>query len=197
MNKKAHFNPKSLTWLISLAVMIVLCAGVIFGSKALYDFANKKYLEPVEISFTIDSTKDLDISGTNASNYSVTAAKEAYDASGKLVAYVVEGTTVGYNQESPIEMSTIISADGTLVCGIDIIKQEETEYLGVRIAADPFKNQFDGRYLPVVASTSSDKGSKIDVIAKSTISSQAVIDAVNNAQGFVVDNYAPAQDSAE
>ena len=68
MNKKAHFNPKSLTWLISLAVMIVLCAGVIFGSKALYDFANKKYLEPVEISFTIDSTKDLDISGTNASN---------------------------------------------------------------------------------------------------------------------------------
>lgn len=197
MNKKAHFNPKSLTWLISLAVMIVLCAGVIFGSKALYDFANKKYLEPVEISFTIDSTKDLDISGTNASNYSVTAAKEAYDASGKLVAYVVEGTTVGYNQESPIEMSTIISADGTLVCGIDIIKQEETEYLGVRIAADPFKNQFKGRYLPVVASTSSDKGSKIDVIAKSTISSQAVIDAVNNAQGFVVDNYAPAQDSAE
>lgn len=197
MNKKAHFNPKSLTWLISLAVMIVLCAGVIFGSKALYDFANKKYLEPVEIIFTIDSTKDLDISGTNASNYSVTAAKEAYDASGKLVAYVVEGTTVGYNQESPIEMSTIISADGTLVCGIDIIKQEETEYLGVRIAADPFKNQFEGRYLPVVASTSSDKGSKIDVIAKSTISSQAVIDAVNNAQGFVVDNYAPAQDSAE
>lgn len=197
MNKKAHFNPKSLTWLISLVVMIVLCVGVIFGSKALYDFANKKYLEPVEVTFTIDSTKDLDITGTNASNYSVTAAKEAYDANGQLVAYVIEGTTIGYNQESPIEMSTIISADGTLVCGIDIIKQEETEYMGVKIATDAYKNQFKGRYLPVVASTSSDKGSKIDVIAKSTISSQAVIDAVNNAQGFVVDNYAPAQDSAE
>lgn len=197
MNKKAHFNPKSLTWIISLVIMIVLCAGVIFGSKALYDFANRKYLEPVEISFTIDSTKDLDITGTNASNYSVTGAKEAYDANGQLVAYVIEGTTIGYNQSSPIEMSTIISADGTLVCGIDVLKQEETEYLGVRIATDAFKNQFKGRYLPVVASTSTDKGSKIDVLARSTVSSQAVINAVNNAQNFVLDNYAVSQDNAQ
>lgn len=197
MNKKAHFNPKSLTWIISLVIMIVLCAAVIFGSKALYDFANKKYTEPVEISFTIDSTKDLDITGTNASNYSVTAAKEAYDANGELVAYVVEGTTIGYNQSSPIEMSTIISADGTLVCGVDVLKQEETEYLGVRIETDAFKNQFKGRYLPVVASTSTDKGSKIDTIAGSTVSSEAVIDAVNNAQGFVVDNYAVSQEASK
>lgn len=197
MNKSKHFNPKSLTWLISLAVMIVLCVGVIFGSKALYEYANKKYLEPVEITFTIDSTKDIDISATNASNYSVTSAKEAYDANGQLVAYIVEGTTVGYNTSSPIEMSTIISADGNIVCGIDVIKQEETEYLGVRIATDAFKNQFKGRYLPVVASTSTDKGSKIDIIAKSTVSSQAVIDAVNNAQGFVVDNFAPQQESEQ
>ena len=55
MKSKAHFNPKSLTWLISLVVMIVLCVGVIFGSKALYDFANRKYNEPVDIDFTTAS----------------------------------------------------------------------------------------------------------------------------------------------
>ncbi|MDE6155874.1 MAG: FMN-binding protein, partial [Eubacterium sp.] len=88
-----------------------------------------------------------------------------------------------------IEMTTTISADGGLVCAIDILHQEETEYLGVKIEEASFKNQFEGRYLPVVASGSSSKGSTIDTIAKSTISSQAVIDAVNNAQSFVLDNF--------
>lgn len=189
MKKSAHFNPKSLNWIISLAIMIVLCAVVIFGSKAIYNYANQKYNEPVEAGFTIASEKDINISGTNASEYNVTSVKEAYDSENNLVAYIVEGTTVGYNQESPIEMSSIISADGELVCGIDIIHQDETEYLGVRIASDNFKKQFDGRYLPVVASTGTEKGSKIDLISKSTISSQAVIDGVNNAKSFVAENY--------
>ena len=64
--KKAHFNPKSVTWLISLAVMIVISAGVIFGTQAIDSLANKKYNEPVEISFTVESTKPVDISAMNA-----------------------------------------------------------------------------------------------------------------------------------
>lgn len=188
MTKKAHFNPKSLTWLISLAVMIVVSVGVIFGSKALYAVANAKYNEHAKIEFTIADTKDVNVSSMNTAKFNVKSVKEAYDSSNTLVAYIVEGTTIGYNQEFPIEMSTIISADGGLVCGIDILSQKETEYLGVKIEEATFKNQFEGRYLPVVASGSSSKGSPIDTIAKSTISSQAVIDAVNNAQGFVLEN---------
>ncbi len=190
MKANAHFNPKSVKWIISLAVMILVSAGVIFGSKALYDAANKKYNEPVEIAFTIADTKKADISATNASNYNIKAVEEAYDENGKLAAYIVEGTTVGYNTETPIEMKSIISADGTLVCGIDVLHQEETEYLGVRIETPEFQDQFKGRYLPVVTASGSEKGSKIDTLANATISSKAVIDAVNNAQTFVLENYA-------
>lgn len=197
MNKKAHFNPKSLTWILSLVVMIIVCVGVIFGSKAIYDFANKKYNEPVDIDFTIASTSDLDISSMNADKYSVTSVQEAFDSSNNLVAYIVEGTTIGYNQSSPIEMTTIISADGTLVCGIDILHQEETEYLGVRIEEASFKDQFTGRYLPVVASGSTEKGSVIDTLANATISSQAVIDGVNNAQSFVSENLVAGETAAQ
>lgn len=188
--KKAHFNPKSLSWLISLAVMIVVCVGVIFGSKAIFDAANKKYNEPVEIPFTVATTKDADISSTNASDLGITTVKEAYDSSGTLVAYVVEGQVTGYNQSSPIVMASTISADGTLVCGIEIIEQDETEYLGEKIDTPEFQAQFDGRYLPVVVAGGTDKGSKIDAISGATISSKAVIQFVNNAQQFVVDNYA-------
>ncbi|MCM1285948.1 MAG: FMN-binding protein [Acetobacter sp.] len=193
MKEKAHFNPKSLTWLISLGVMIVICAGVIFGTIAIDNLANKKYNEPVGIGFTVSSSKPVDISSLNADEYNVTAVEEAYDNSGKTVAYIVESATVGYNQESPIKMETIISADGTLVCGIDILEQKETEYLGVRIVEDGFKNQFTGRYLPVKVSTDTDKGSSIDAIANATISSRAVIDGVNKAQDFVQANFESAK----
>ncbi len=197
MSKKAHFNPKSLTWILSLVVMIIVCVGVIFGSKVIYDFANKKYNEPVDIDFTIASTSDLDISSMDADKYSVTSVQEAYDSSNNLVAYIVEGTTIGYNQSSPIEMTTVISADGTLVCGIDILHQEETEYLGVRIEEASFKDQFTGRYLPVIASGSTEKGSVIDTLANATISSQAVIDGVNNAQSFVSENLVAGETAAQ
>lgn len=189
MKKSAHFKSNTAGTIISLVIMLAVAAAVIFGSRAIYDYANKKYNEPVQIDFTVASTKDIDISSTDAQEYNVTAAKEAYDESGALVAYIIDGTTVGYNQESPIEMSSVISADGAILCSIDIVSQEETEYLGVRIAQDDFKNQFEGRYLPVVASTSTEKGSKIDLISKSTISSQAVIDGVKNAQSFVEENF--------
>lgn len=196
MNKKAHFNPNSLKWLISLAVMAVVSAGVVFGSQAIYDAANEKYNEPVEISFTVASTSSEDISGTDADSLGIKSVEKAFDEKGTLVAYIVNGTTVGYNTSVPIEMSSIISADGSLVCGVDIMHQEETEYLGVRIETQAFKDQFKGRYLPVVLASSTDKGSKIDVLSNSTISTQAVVDGVNNAQQFVLDNYAAA-DSAE
>lgn len=185
MNSKAHFNPKSMKWLISLAVMIVLSAGVIFGSRAIDELANKKYNEHHEPGFTIASTETIDIAGYDTASFNVSSVEKALDASGNVVAYIVTGETVGYNQEEPIEMATTVSADGTLVCGVEIIHQNETEYLGVQIQGENFKNQFKGRLLPVVSSADTAKGSTIDVIARSTISSEAVIDGVNNAVDFL------------
>lgn len=192
MKQSAHFNPKSTSWVISLIVMIAVSAAVIFGSEAIYGSANKKYTEPVEVDFTIASTQEVDISGTDAGDYSITAVEEAYDAAGTLVGYVVKGTTVGYNAEEPIELETIISADGTLVVSIDVLRQKETEYLGEKIATDAFKGQFTGRYLPVVLAGETAQGSPIDAVSKATISSKAVVDGVNRAQEFVLANYAVA-----
>lgn len=189
MKQSAHFNPKSSGWVISLAVMIALSAAVVFASDAIYGNANKKYTEAVEVGFTIEETRKLDLTAAEVASYGVIGTEAAYDGSGSLVAYVVKATATGYNAESPIELAVIISADGTLVCGIDVLSQKETEYLGERIATDAFKGQFTGRYLPVVAAGDTAKGSPIDVISKATISSKAVIDAVNRAQEFVLANY--------
>lgn len=193
MKRMAHVNPKSYGWVIGLAVMAAASAAVVLGSEAVYESANRKFTEPAEISFTIESTKKLELSAAAAADDSVTAAEAAYDASGRLAAYIITGTAAGYNAESPIELAVTISADGALVCGVDILHQEETEYLGEKIASDAFTDQFTGRYLPVIAVGAAVKGSPIDTITRATISSKAVIDAVNRAHAFVL-KYCPIAD---
>ena len=197
MRKQAHFKKNSLTWLISLAVMIILSAAVIVGCIVLDNVQNGKYRNPVEISFTIADTKEIDISSTNAADFNVTAVEEAYDASGKVVAYVVKSTAIGYNADVPIEIASTISADGTVLVSMDVLHHEESEYLGDRIGTAAFKNQFAARLLPVVPSTSDETGSPIDLLAGSTITSDAVLEAVSNAQAFVTANYAPAEAAAQ
>lgn len=185
MSSKAHFNPKSLKWIISLVVMIVLSAGVIFATISVDNLANKKYREIYDLSYNVASSESVALVSASAGEYGITAVEKQLDASGNVIGFLVSGTTVGYNAEVPIEMTATITADGQYVVGVDILKQEETEYLGVRIQGDDFKNQFKGRLLPVVSSVGNDKGSNIDVLAKSTISSEAVINGVSNAVEYL------------
>lgn len=182
MKPQAHYKPKSLKWLISLAVMIVLSVGVIVGTIAINKAVTEKNNQPVEVGFEIASTLPVSLS---ENELNVTSVEKAFDSKGNMVAYIVYGNVIGYNQEVPIEMSTVITPDASVVCSVDIINQQETEYLGVRIQTDEFKNQFKGRKLPVKSSASLTKGSSIDMLAKSTISSQAVVDGVNNAKEYV------------
>lgn len=185
MSSKAHFNPKSLKWIISLVVMIVLSAGVIFATISADNLANKKYREIYDLSYNVASSESVALVSASAGEYGITAVEKQLDASGNVIGFLVSGTTVGYNAEVPIEMTATITADGQYVVGVDILKQEETEYLGVRIQGDDFKNQFKGRLLPVVSSVGNEKGSNIDVLAKSTISSEAVINGVSNAVEYL------------
>lgn len=187
MNKKAHYNPKSRRWLISLAIMLVLSICVIVGTIVISDIAERKSSDPVELGFTISTTIPIAV---QENELNITGVEKALDEKNNLVAYVIKGSTIGYNQEVPIEMATTITPDAGIVCGIEILNQEETEYLGVRIQEDSFKNQFIGKKLPVKDAASISKGSSVDLIARSTVSSQAVVDGVNNAQQYVKDNLA-------
>ncbi len=182
MSKKAHYNPKSLKWLISLAIMIVFSIGVVVGTILINKAVSEKNSQPVEVDFTISSIIPIAV---KENELNVTGVEKALDDKGNIVAYVIKHQTIGYNQEVPIEMASTISADAKIICGIEILKQEETEYLGVRINEEGFRNQFNGRKLPLKSASSLKKGSSVDLIARSTISSQAVIDGVNNAQEYV------------
>ena len=182
MKKQAHYNPNSKKWIISFVIMIIVSVGVVLGTIGITNAIDKKNNTPVDTGFTINMTTPLAVKDNE---YNVTGVEKAFDTQGNLVAYVIKTSNIGYNAEVPIELATTITKDGKYVCGIDVIKQEETEYLGVRIQTDEFKNQFIGRKLPVASSNSIEKGSKIDILSKSTISSEAVINGVNNSSKYL------------
>lgn len=179
MNSKAHFNPKSkkqiITFIIMLIVSIIIVVASVFLSKTITE--KEKQTANLD-SFNVNITTPIAVKDND---FNVTGVENAFDEKGNLVGYVIKTKTTGYNAEVPIETATTVTKDGKYVVGIDILKQEETEYLGVRIQTDDFKNQFKSRKLPVASSSTIEKGSKVDVIAKSTLSSDAVITAVNDA----------------
>lgn len=64
MNKNAHSNPKSLSWIISLVVIIVLSGAIIFGSKVVYD--NTKHTSS-SVSVAVDDESEAENGGADAS----------------------------------------------------------------------------------------------------------------------------------
>lgn len=109
------------------------------------------------------------------------AVKRAYEIDGKTCAYVV--SCVGYN--GPIEVLAAINKDNELM-GIKILSQEESpdyaEHIEKDWFLDRFKNLPISTYLNLVVL---DKENPEDIVqvTGATISSQAVVNAVNAAIG--------------
>lgn len=89
--------------------------------------------------------------------------------------YAVQQTVQGYG--GPIEVITGVQPDGTIV-GIRVGGSEfrETDGLGAKAKDADFIDQFKGKALPVTL------GQDIDAISGATVTSQAVVDAVNLTQ---------------
>ena len=112
-------------------------------------------------------------------SYRKTVINEAYqgfDKDGNTVGYVfVITNSNGYSGD--IKLSLGIKADGT-VCGIEFTELNETPGKGSLAAEPAFKDQFNNRNaVKFELNGSGDNG--IDAITGATITSNAVLDAVN------------------
>lgn len=174
------------TWIISLVVMLLLSGAVILATQQVDAAVYGKYRESQPVNFTVDTTESAALS-ENAADYHVNAAENCYDASGNLVAYTVETWEYGFNTEQPIVIRSTISADATMLAGIEVVSQKESEYYGDRISLDSFKERFVGRLFPLLSATESGRGSHIDGLAGATYSSNAVLTAIDDAYRYVTE----------
>ncbi len=107
----------------------------------------------------------------------------AKDENGETVGYVGKTTVQGFGGE--IEVSVGLNGEGIL-SGISVGGEHfsETAGLGARAKDSGFTDQFSGKSLPVA--TRANDG-EIDALTASTITSNAVVRAVNEAGGAIAD----------
>lgn len=99
----------------------------------------------------------------------------ALDGSGNIVGYAFFQRQTGYG--GPIMVAGAVDPSFSNVLGMDILSHEETPGLGARITTPAFQNQFNGA--PVQQLSLRSAGGSIDAITGATVSSQAVVSALN------------------
>lgn len=179
--KRGHFRRPS-RWL-SVVLMTVLSVSLWSLSGMWYTAARASYLTAQEPSVALAGAQPLPEDPERWATYGVVSAARALDEAGQMSGFVVITAVTGY--KSVIRVQTTLTADGERVAGVKVLSQQETEYLGSRIATEAFAADFFGRRLPVKLWTSAAPGSPVDGLSGSTVSAQAVVTAVNQAYGYI------------
>ena len=107
-----------------------------------------------------------------------TSVVEALDDTGNVIGHVVVNTTKGYGGD--ISVMTGVDAEGK-VTGVNILSHAETAGLGAKAAEQNFRDRFLGHIFGITVSKDKAGENSIDAITGATITSRAVVDAVNAA----------------
>ena len=136
-----------------------------------------------EISHVANADVILESGGFGA--VKIDEALAALDASGNVIGYVLTVTdSEGYGGDITITMG--VKTDGTLN-GIEILSISETAGLGMRATTDEFKGQFSNKNVEQFSYTKTVAKSEyeIDALSGATITTKAVLNAVNGGLLYV------------
>lgn len=109
----------------------------------------------------------------------------ALDKNGEIVAYAIATSATGYGGTIKV-MTGISAADGTVISVNVYDNSNETPGLGARTSEEGFASQFGGKKTDFGFAVSKDAdkypdNTTVDAVTGATISSRAVVGAVNNA----------------
>lgn len=169
----------------ALGLMFLLSFGALAVALAGYEAIRAPYMQTVETAVPLAGAEEMPVSPDKAQQYHVLSAARGLDATGAVSGYVVVTSRQGYKSE--IKVQSTFTADKNTLAGIKVLSQQETEYLGARIVTEGFAAGFTGRRMPLKLADSAALGSPVDGLSGSTISAQAVVDAVNDARNFLRD----------
>ena len=201
------FNPKMLLPALRLC-LIILLAGL--GLAGVYNMT-KDTIEQQKEAKRIQSYKEVlpeaeelgydddlkaivdgmagEVYGTDFGKAYINDLIVGKDASGETVGYVV-GVTSNDGFDGPISLSVGVDTEGTIQ-KISFTELNETAGMGMKCGDPEFKDQFNGRSvtrftLNKAGGSSSDE--EIDSVSGASISSGAVVNAVNAALDFLHEN---------
>ena len=182
--KKQDLRYRGSKRIVAFVVMLVISVALVPLASVCYNTVRADALTAAEdIRVTIGDVQKMELTAQEKDTYHVEFAAQTKDFTGKLTGYAVVTVVRGY--KSDISVQTTFAADGKTIAKMEVLKQDETEYLGNRIATPEFSGVFAGRRAPMKLWGTATIGSPIDALTGATISSQAVVDAVNLAHEFL------------
>ena len=179
-DRRYHGAHRVLAALLMLAVSV----ATVFAAGVWYTAARAEFLTAAEgVTVPLSVARVLSVTQEERAMYRVESAAQAEDTAGQVTGFLIITSARGY--KSDIRVQCTFAADGKTLAGIRVLSQDETEYLGTRVESTEFTGLFMGRRAPMKLWGSAAYGSPIDAISGSTVSSQAVVDAVNHAYAFL------------
>lgn len=139
--------------------------------------------ELVQLAMEVDlTTLDADYAGVTIDD-----VIQALDTNGNKIGYIVKSNARGYS--STISVATGYSMDG-VVQGIELLAINDTPGFGLELKDQEFKDRFAGVETDHFKLTkgSSAEANEIDVYSGATITSEAVVRAVNAGLSFLTEN---------
>ena len=183
MNQSEYRRYRSPARIGAALLMAGLSAALLAAACRWYPVARQAYFTEQLVAVDAAGARELAISAEDAERFHLLSAAQTLDRDGRPTGYVTVTERQGY--KSAIRVQATFSRDGSYVAGIRVLAQDETEYLGVRVAGEGFLSRFAGRKMPVRLWQTPTLGSPIDGLSGSTVSSQAVVDAVNDGWAYV------------
>ena len=169
--------------LSSLMAMLTATLILVLTVMLVYPALQRRWWEREEIAVPAAGAAPIPVTAEQAARYGVVSAARLTDEQGRLSDYLLITERQGY--ASAIRVQSTFSASADRLVNIRVLSQRETEYLGARIASERFAADFNFRRLPVKLWESAVRGSPVDGLSGSTVSAQAVVDAVNGGYDFL------------
>ncbi len=181
-----HRRYRSPSRWLSVLLMTVAGVGLVLVSGMWYTAARQEQLMAEDVPFSMEGAQPLPLTEADIEAYQVESIARTLDGNGQASGYLLIARANGY--KSKIRVQAVFAPNKQTVVSVRVLYQQETEYLGTRITGEGFLSQFAGRQAPMRLWITPGKGSPVDAISGSTISSQAVVDAVNSAYRYLKDH---------
>ena len=136
---------------------------------------------------TLATGTDLSTLNADYAGVTIDDVIQALDDNGNKIGYIVKSNVRGYS--SAISVATGYSLDG-VVQGIELLANNDTPGFGMELSNPEFKNRFSGVQTDqfVLTKGSASNDNDIDVYSGATITTTAVIKAVNAGISFLTEN---------
>ncbi len=165
--------------LIPTVALLIIC----LVATTLLAFTNSITAEKIALNAveTENASRNVVLPG-GASYSEVTTAENGvtyctgYDKGGNEIGYIFTAGAKGYG--GTVSVMVCLDAEGTIL-GIEILSHSETPGLGANAVKDDFKSRFAGKNGELTVDKVSNDGQNIQAITAATITSKAVVSAVN------------------